>query len=183
MAVCWGRRGCCAQLGLRPSAAAPCLLVLVVFVLPLLLLFAPHRAAAQAAIPGAPVKLLVLRQTDLGIFTKLATPFYAGVYASLRAHNSTAADDVRVEIVERETKSHNTVTVLEDAMEKDKDILTLLAQFGYASVMKVLPVLPRYGLVSFAPFTGSSVVRGWSPNVYFVRATPTAELLALLRYA
>ncbi|RNE97679.1 receptor-type adenylate cyclase, partial [Trypanosoma conorhini] len=68
-------------------------------------------------------------------------------------------------------------------MQKEKDILTLLAQFGDAPVKKVLPVLPRYGLVSFAPFTGSTLVRGWNPNVYFVRADPATELLALLRYA
>ncbi|RNE97249.1 receptor-type adenlyate cyclase [Trypanosoma conorhini] len=31
--------------------------------------------------------------------------------------------------------------------------------------------------------TGSSVVRGWNSNLYFLRAGPAAELLALLRYA
>ncbi|EKF33074.1 receptor-type adenylate cyclase, putative [Trypanosoma cruzi marinkellei] len=41
----------------------------------------------------------------------------------------------------------------------------------------------RHGLVSFAPFTGSSLVRGWNPNFYFLRADPAAELLALQRHA
>ncbi|EKG01340.1 receptor-type adenylate cyclase, putative [Trypanosoma cruzi] len=41
----------------------------------------------------------------------------------------------------------------------------------------------RHGLVLFAPFTGSSLVRGWNPKFYFLRADPAAELPALLRYA
>ncbi|PWV12899.1 putative receptor-type adenylate cyclase [Trypanosoma cruzi] len=41
----------------------------------------------------------------------------------------------------------------------------------------------RHGLALFAPFTGSSLVRGRNPKFYFLRADPAAELLALLRYA
>ncbi|RNE95267.1 receptor-type adenylate cyclase [Trypanosoma conorhini] len=184
MAACWGRRGCCAHFGSRPSAASPCLLLLLVLLLLLLLPLPPHSAAAQAAaIPDTPVKILMLKRSELGVFTPMSIAFYAGLHASLRAHNSTASDDVRVEIVERETTLDDYVTVLEDVMEKEKDILAILGQFGDTSVRKVLPVLPRYDLVSFAPITGSSLVRGWNPNLYFVRADPAAELLALLRYA
>ncbi|RNE96646.1 receptor-type adenylate cyclase [Trypanosoma conorhini] len=49
--------------------------------------------------------------------------------------------------------------------------------------MSALPVLSRFDLVSFAPFTGSSAVNGWNSNMYFVRPGPKAELLALVRYA
>ncbi|RNE95718.1 receptor-type adenlyate cyclase [Trypanosoma conorhini] len=113
----------------------------------------------------------------------ISTAFYAGVHASLMAHSSTAEDDVRVEVVEREAKLDNYATVLEDVLQKEKDILVLLAQFDDAFIMSALSVLPRHDLVSFAPFTRSSAVRGWNPHVYFLRAGPKSELLALLRYA
>ncbi|RNE95694.1 receptor-type adenylate cyclase [Trypanosoma conorhini] len=184
MAVCWRRRGCSAHFGSWPSAASPCLLFLLVLLLLLLLLpLPPHSAAAQAGDPGTPVKVLLMKRNDFTVFRPMSAAFYAGVYASLRAHNSTAAGDVRVEVVERETDLDKYVTVLEDAMEKDKDILAILGQFGDTPVMKVLSVLPRYDLVAFAPFTRSGAVRGWNRHVYFVRVSPGAEMLTLLRYA
>ncbi|RNE95007.1 receptor-type adenylate cyclase, partial [Trypanosoma conorhini] len=176
MAVCWRRRRCSAHLGSRPFAASPCLLLLLVLLL-LLLPLPPHSAAAEAVAPGTPVKVLLLKRNDLGLFNAMSNAFYAGVYASLRAHSSTAAGDVRVEIVEKEAKVADFATVLEDVMQKEQDILTLLAQFGDTPVMNVRSVLPRYDLVSFAPYAWSSVVRGWNTNVYFVRAGPAAELL------
>ncbi|ORC86665.1 putative receptor-type adenylate cyclase, partial [Trypanosoma theileri] len=46
----------------------------------------------------------------------------------------------------------------------------------------VMPAIESHGVVAFAPFTGSSAVRKWSPNVYFTRAERAAEVLALVRY-
>ncbi|ESL05232.1 receptor-type adenlyate cyclase, partial [Trypanosoma rangeli SC58] len=124
-----------------------------------------------------------MKRIDPSRHNFMSTAFHSGVYASLRAHNSTAAGDVRVELVEREAKETEYVTVLEEVMQKEKGILALLTQFSDTYLRSVQPVLPRFDLVSFAPFTGSSAVRGWNPNAYFVRADPAAELLALLRYA
>ncbi|EKF31954.1 receptor-type adenylate cyclase, putative, partial [Trypanosoma cruzi marinkellei] len=66
---------------------------------------------------------------------------------------------------------------------KDKNVLALVGQQSEEFLRLVLPLLWKYELVSFAPFTGSSFLRGWNPNLYFLRADPAAELLALLRYA
>ncbi|RNF00310.1 receptor-type adenlyate cyclase [Trypanosoma conorhini] len=183
MGADWGQRGRCAQLGSRPFAASPYLLLLVVFLL-LLSLLPPHSAAAQsAAAPDTPVKVLLLKRNDLGPFSFMSNAFYAGVHASLRAHNSTAAGDVLTELVERESDGAGVATVLEDVMQKEQDILTLLAEFGDTYLGKVLSVLPSFDLVSFAPFTGSNFLRGWNPNVYFVRVSPVSELQAIIRYA
>ncbi|RNE96413.1 adenylyl cyclase, partial [Trypanosoma conorhini] len=86
-------------------------------------------------------------------------------------------------LVEKETTWDYYKAVVLVYILQQKDILTLLAQFGDASVMEVRSILDDNGLVSFAPFTGSSAVRGWDSNLYFVRASPAAELLTLLRYA
>ncbi|ESL08875.1 receptor-type adenylate cyclase [Trypanosoma rangeli SC58] len=182
MAVRWGRGGGRAQLGLRPSAAPSCLAVVSLLVL-LLLMFAPHSAASKSAVSKAHVKVLQMRGSDLTSPKAMVTAFYTGVNASLWAHNSASADDVCVEVVRRDAKMSEFVAVLEDAMQKENGTLALLTQFGDTYLNAVLPVLPRFDLVAFAPFTGSSAVRGWNPNVYFVRADPVAELLALLRHA
>ncbi|RNE98880.1 receptor-type adenylate cyclase [Trypanosoma rangeli] len=101
MTVCWGRRGGCAQFGLRPPAAALCLLLILLL---LLLPFAPHSAVAQPAEAGTTVKVLLLKRIRTARPQSMPTAFYAGVYASLWAHNSTAAGDVPVELVKREAK-------------------------------------------------------------------------------
>ncbi|ESL10565.1 receptor-type adenylate cyclase [Trypanosoma rangeli SC58] len=98
-------------------------------------------------------------------------------------HNSAAAGDVCVEVVRREAKMSEFVAVLEGAVQKENGTLALLGQFGDTYLKAALPVLPRFDLVAFAPFTASSAVRGWNPNVYFVRPDPVAELLALIRHA
>ncbi|RNE97225.1 esag4, partial [Trypanosoma rangeli] len=180
MAVRWGRGGGRARLGLRPSAAPSRLAVIS---LVLLLLFAPHSAASKSAVSKTRVKVLQMRALDLTSPKAMVTAFYSGVNASLWAHNHADEEGVYVEVVRREAKMTEFSTVLEEVMQKEKSIVALLTQFGDTYLKAVLPVLSRFDLVSFAPFTGSSAVRGWNPNVYFVRANPVAELLALLRYA
>ncbi|EKF27103.1 receptor-type adenylate cyclase, putative, partial [Trypanosoma cruzi marinkellei] len=73
--------------------------------------------------------------------------------------------------------------VIGKALNESSDILLVAGVIGDTTVANSLPVIMRHGLVSFSPFTSSSLVRGWNPNLYFLRAEPAAELLALLRYA
>ncbi|RNF26353.1 receptor-type adenylate cyclase, partial [Trypanosoma conorhini] len=146
MSVCWRRRGCSAHFGSRPSAAAPCLVLLLLLLLPL----PPHGAAVQAADPYTLVKILIVRQNDLGPLTPMSTAFYAGLRASLKTHVYTYARDVPLDIVYSRAKLAGYVNALEKVMQKEEGILTLLAQFGDASVMEVRSTLNRFDLVSFA---------------------------------
>ncbi|RNF01263.1 receptor-type adenylate cyclase [Trypanosoma rangeli] len=113
----------------------------------------------------------------------MVTAFCTGVNVSLWARNSAAEEDVYAEVFRREVKMSEFDTVLEEVMQKEKSIVALLTQFGDTYLRAVLPLLRRFDLVAFAPLTAPSAVRGWNPNVYFLRVDPVAELLALVRYA
>ncbi|KAF8291050.1 receptor-type adenylate cyclase, putative [Trypanosoma cruzi] len=72
---------------------------------------------------------------------------------------------------------------VEEAFQANPDIFILAAAMGDATLQYYLPVIRNREIISFAPFTGSTVIRGWDPYLYFVRADPLAELFALIRYA
>ncbi|ESL05211.1 hypothetical protein TRSC58_07158 [Trypanosoma rangeli SC58] len=180
MAVWWERRDGWTHFGLRPPAAALCLLLAL---LQLLLLFAPHSAVAHPAAASTQVKVLLLKHIRAAGFYSLSTAFHAGVYASMRTHNSTAEDDVIVEFVEREVKDNEYAAVLEEVMRKEESILVLLAQFGDTPREKLFPVLRQFDLVSFAPLNQWGAVAEWNPNVYFLRASPLDEVMTLVRFA
>ncbi|RNF02678.1 receptor-type adenylate cyclase [Trypanosoma conorhini] len=182
MAVCWGRRGCCAQLGLRPPAAAPCLLFLVVVVLPLLLLLALPCAGAQTAAARKVVKVVAFR-FSFQILDDFSRNIVAGLNASLHSRNFIVEDDVRVEIVLQNTTFATYPSDLSAVLRDNNDIYAVVGHCGDRLLENIKGALAQENVVAFAPFTGSSVVRGWNPNVYFLRADPGAELLALLRYA
>ncbi|KEG07006.1 receptor-type adenylate cyclase, partial [Trypanosoma grayi] len=68
-------------------------------------------------------------------------------------------------------------------MEEHKDIIALQGIIIDDIVRLATPALEKYSLVAFAPITGSGAVREWNPNLYFLRADPKGELLALIRYS
>ncbi|RNF23640.1 receptor-type adenylate cyclase, partial [Trypanosoma conorhini] len=178
MAVCWGRRGCSAQLGLRPSAAAPCLLVLVVVVLPLLLLLPLPCGAARSAAVQKEVKVVFFRFNIPGL-DDFSRNIVAGLNASLHSRNFVVEDDVRVDVVMQNTTFATYPGDLSSVL-RNKDIYAVVGHSGDKLLESIKSVLAQENAVAFAPFTGSSVVRGWNPNMYFLRADPAAELLALL---
>ncbi|RNE97680.1 receptor-type adenylate cyclase, partial [Trypanosoma conorhini] len=102
---------------------------------------------------------------------------------ALWSRNFTAADDVHIEVISKVATMETSGAAVDKAVKADKDILLLAGVIGDTAFLHSLPAAKQNSLVSFAPFTGSTLVRGWNPNVYFVRADPATELLALLRYA
>ncbi|EKG08124.1 receptor-type adenylate cyclase, putative, partial [Trypanosoma cruzi] len=106
----------------------------------------------------------------------------AGFNASLHSRNNSIMNGVRVEIVEKKTEFTNYASDLSEAL-KDNDIFAVVGHSGDKLLLNIKDVLAERDVVAFSPFTGSSLVRGWNPNLYFLRAEPAAELLALLRYA
>ncbi|PWV19561.1 putative receptor-type adenylate cyclase [Trypanosoma cruzi] len=152
-------------------------------VVALLLLFVPQVVVPKPVVCETNVKVLTLNVTDIPNDRNFADSFGAGLEAALWWRNFTVADGVHVEIVRKVTTMLTSGTVIEKALKADSNILLVAGVIGDMTAAISLPVLVRHGLVSFAPFTGSSLVRGWNPNMYFLRAEPAAELLALLRYA
>ncbi|EKF26361.1 receptor-type adenlyate cyclase, putative, partial [Trypanosoma cruzi marinkellei] len=128
------------------------------------------------------VKLWLMREMNQSQLQGTPLAFFSGMNASLWVRNYTFAEGVCVEVVEKEEVQEDKIAVLEKEM-KEENVLALVGKQSHEFIQLVLPLLEKYDLVSFVPFTGSSVLRGWYPNLYLVRAEPAAELLALVRYA
>ncbi|EKF28093.1 receptor-type adenylate cyclase, putative, partial [Trypanosoma cruzi marinkellei] len=149
----------------------------------LLLLLLPQAAVGQTACPHIEVKVLTLNVTDLPMPAYLAESLYYGFDAALRSRNYTVGENVRVTLVNKSTTMAGSGKAIENALKNDSSIFIIANVIGDATLRKYLPVIEREKVISFAPFTGSTVVRRWSPYLYFVRAHPLAELFALIRYA
>ncbi|KAH9600906.1 Adenylyl cyclase class-3/4/guanylyl cyclase [Trypanosoma melophagium] len=148
-----------------------------------LLLYTPQSALCQdVGTQKDTVKLLALNLTNHPVFDSIGKPLNAGFMASLYARNFTVAGGMRVEIVTKETTVEEAGNAVEEALSNDSRIIALYGPFGDSTVYSVVSALVRHEAVSFGLFTGSSIVRTWSRNLYFVRAEPGAELLALVRY-
>ncbi|KEG06936.1 receptor-type adenylate cyclase [Trypanosoma grayi] len=129
------------------------------------------------------VKILELRVPSLPLPPSLLHAVNAGFNASLWSRNYTVANGLRVKRIVKDMEVHGGVEAINEAMEEHDDILLVQGRIGDEALHHLLPALEEHNLVSFAPLTGSSMVRNWNPHLYFVRADPAAELLALLRYA
>nr|CAA09919.2 adenylyl cyclase [Trypanosoma cruzi] len=149
----------------------------------LLALFSPQGAISQAAVTDIHVRLWLMRKINQSSLKDTALAFYSGMNASLWARKFIVVEGVRVEVVEKEEVQEDNIAALEEDIRKDENVLALVGMQSQGFLRLVLPLLKKYDLVSFAPFTGSSLLSGWNPNLYLVRAEPAAELLALLRHA
>ncbi|PWV03548.1 putative receptor-type adenylate cyclase [Trypanosoma cruzi] len=72
--------------------------------------------------------------------------------------------------------------VIGKALNESSDVLLVAGVIGDATVLNSLPDYAPWPCL-VCPVHWVSLVRGWNPNLYFLRAEPAAELLALLRYA
>ncbi|PWU88536.1 putative receptor-type adenylate cyclase [Trypanosoma cruzi] len=162
--------------GRRACAASRCL-----FVALLLLLDLPYAVAQPSG--GDRVVKVVSFEFDFTLLDAFSRNIMAGFNASLHSRNNSIMNGVRVEIVEKKTKITNYASDLSAALKDENDIFAVVGHCGDKLLLNIKDVLAERDVVAFSPFTGSSLVRGWNPNFYFLRAEPAAELLALLRYA
>ncbi|ORC83523.1 putative receptor-type adenylate cyclase, partial [Trypanosoma theileri] len=170
---------CCSRTYFRPLLCLTALLCLIH-----LLVYTPHSALCQDAGPAIrTVKALFFNRTDILSTRRLFAALVAGFRASLSSHNFTVTDGIRVEIVKREATVDNLYNLAVNDLSKDNRIFVLTGIFGDVALQHVLPAIESHGVVAFAPFTGSSTLRKWNPHLYFTRAEPASELLALIRYA
>ncbi|EKF26495.1 receptor-type adenylate cyclase, putative [Trypanosoma cruzi marinkellei] len=160
----------------RACAAARCLIVA------LLLLLDLPCVVAQSSGDDRVVKVVSF-EFDIPLLVSFSRNIMAGFNASLHSRNNSIMNGVRVEIVERKAKHANYASDLSAALDEDSSIYAVVGHCGGDLLLNIKDVLAARNVVAFDPFSGSSLVRGWNPNLYFLRADPAAELLALLRYA
>ncbi|AAZ10979.1 receptor-type adenylate cyclase GRESAG 4, putative [Trypanosoma brucei brucei TREU927] len=115
---------------------------------------------------------------------RLTEAINAGLNASFAARQWTVAPNVTVQVVPPPPNNVSFMETLHDTINQNKGkFIIIIGPMGDVETLHALPLLEREDLVAFAPITGSDSVRGWNPNIYFIRASPTAELIALVRYA
>ncbi|EKG04301.1 receptor-type adenylate cyclase, putative, partial [Trypanosoma cruzi] len=115
--------------------------------------------------------------------TYITESLHHGFVAALWSRNYVVGDNVRVTLINKSTTIAESGKAVEEAFQANPDIFILAVAMGDKNLQYYLPVIRNREIVSFAPFTGSTVIRGWDPYLYFVRADPLAELFTLIRYA
>ncbi|KAH9600992.1 Leucine-binding protein domain [Trypanosoma melophagium] len=149
-----------------------------------LLLYTPQSALCQDVVtPKSIVRAISINVRDISFPRNIRYGLGAGFMASLFSHRFTVADGVVLNITKKESDFSAVKNDLQEALSDSSHFLFVMGPMGDDALLEVLPVLKAHGAVSFAPTTASSVVRGWNPNLYFTRPSPSAELFALLRYA
>ncbi|EKF26438.1 receptor-type adenylate cyclase, putative, partial [Trypanosoma cruzi marinkellei] len=155
----------------RACAAARCLIVA------LLLLLDLSCVVAQSS-GGDRVVKVVSFEFGIPFLDDFSRNIMAGFNASLHSRNNSIMNGVRVEIVEKKAEFTNYASDLSAALNNDSNIYAVVGHCGDKLLLNMKDVLAARNVVAFDPFTGSSLVRGWNPNLYFLRADPAAELLA-----
>ncbi|KEG05292.1 adenylyl cyclase, partial [Trypanosoma grayi] len=142
-----------------------------------------ESAAGEAPVTQKTVDILSIYVENTMAVSRATSAVYAGSLASLLARNFAVANGVPLRIIYANATPNSIESDVASAISNNPNTLLVAGPVGDEMLLKALPALRSSGLISFAPITGSSQVRGWNPNLYFLRPEPAAELLALIRYA
>ncbi|CCD19643.1 hypothetical protein, conserved, partial [Trypanosoma vivax Y486] len=109
---------------------------------------------------------------------------YCGFSASMAARNYTVSAGAKIQVITPPSTDEPVIEFLNKTAHKHRDgLLVVVGPFGDSNVIEAIPILRRHRIVAFSPYTGSGAVRGWNPNLYFLTADPTGEVIALIRYS
>lgn len=115
-----------------------------------------------------------------------ARAVWEGIDAAFYASNYTVAGNRSLVIVQPDLDAVNSdiVAVVSKAVAEYPTLMGVLGPFSDATLMELLQsnVLSNNDLMALGPYTGSSTVRVWNPNVFFTRAEPLVELKVMLQY-
>ncbi|RHW71110.1 hypothetical protein DPX39_080053900 [Trypanosoma brucei equiperdum] len=158
-------------------------------VLPLLLLI-PGLCAEECNSSGkVTVKVHNLLYSSK-ISSKIYEPVIAGFNASIEAHKGELPANVCIEVEHVHARSdEDYITYLKNKIDGDaavqnkSELPIVLGPVGDETTLHLTSELEKFGIVAFSPFTGSSDVRVWKKSLYFLTASPIAQVLALIRYA
>ncbi|AAZ11036.1 receptor-type adenylate cyclase GRESAG 4, putative [Trypanosoma brucei brucei TREU927] len=118
------------------------------------------------------------------ISAKIYDPIIAGFNASITNGNPPSGANVEVVYVPpMDDSKYADFLNNETSFGENNKISIILGPVGDQNTLGLLKYFKEKNVTSFSPFTGSSKVRSWNPNLYFLTASPAAEMLALLRYA
>ncbi|CBH10759.1 receptor-type adenylate cyclase GRESAG [Trypanosoma brucei gambiense DAL972] len=118
------------------------------------------------------------------ISAKIYDPITAGFNASITNGNTPSGANVEVVYVPPMDDSKYADYLEKHMTTHDgEELPVILGPVGDKNTLGLLKYFKEKNVISFSPFTGSSKVRSWNRNLYFLTASPAAEMLALLRYA
>ncbi|CBH13048.1 receptor-type adenylate cyclase GRESAG,(fragment), partial [Trypanosoma brucei gambiense DAL972] len=118
------------------------------------------------------------------ISAKVYDPITAGFNASITNGKSPSGAKVTVIYVPPKNDSDYVQYLNNDTSFVNlSEISVVLGPVGDKNTLDLTEYFKEKKVIGFSPFTGSSKVRSWNPNLYFLTASPAAEMLALLRYA
>ncbi|RHW68775.1 Adenylate and Guanylate cyclase catalytic domain containing protein [Trypanosoma brucei equiperdum] len=132
------------------------------------------------------VKVLSLMFNSAGATVDIINSLNVGFNASLAAQNWTVVAGIDVTVIRPPSYNVSAAEYLENYVKNADDGESLLVVFGpmgEGNIRKSYKVLKEHNLVAFAPLTELTESRKFLPNLYFLRPEPSAELVALIRYA
>ncbi|KEG05789.1 receptor-type adenlyate cyclase, partial [Trypanosoma grayi] len=147
------------------------------------LVAAPRGAVGQSTEATRVVQMLSIDAKESWSTNHIREAAAAGFLASLYSRQYIVCKGVVVNMTRKVVELDQVYTVINADLKASNDLLLVLGPKEDAPLLRAIPALKAHDCVSFAPITGSSQVRGWNPNLYFLRPEPAAELLALIRYA
>ncbi|GET87570.1 receptor-type adenylate cyclase b [Leishmania tarentolae] len=161
--------------------------LLIVGVLTLVVPTAPTvwATGAQTA-PEDPVYLLNAMYSLEDYNTNHAKALWLGIDSALHAAGYTAARGRPIKIIEPDPMDDlsDIVGVVMKALSRYPTLLGVIGPYSDARLYTVMlsRQIENSGLMFLSPFTGSSVVRVWNDNVYFMRAEPRLEIMTMVKH-
>ncbi|CAG9572239.1 receptor-type adenylate cyclase b [Leishmania major strain Friedlin] len=189
--ACWcgagGVAGCVRQQHAYRCSRLLAGVLLIVGALTLAVSTAPTAWAAGANVsPDEPVYLLNAMYSLSDYSWKHAKALWLGIDSALHAVGYTAASGRPIKIIEPgPTDDRSDIVAV--VMKALKDYPTLLGVIGPYSDTRLgalmsSPEIQNSGLMFLGPFTGSSAMRVWNENLYFMRAEPRLEIMAMAKH-
>ncbi|KAG8340751.1 hypothetical protein TRVL_08422 [Trypanosoma vivax] len=114
-----------------------------------------------------------------------ATAVVAGFNASLRSKRNQLGDHVNITVITPTLEEVHNVTYIEQFLSNSNESIlrVVLGPLGSVPIKMLLPLLETYDVVAFGPISAGIAGRQRNQHLYFLTASPYADLMALIRYS
>ncbi|CBZ25371.1 receptor-type adenylate cyclase b [Leishmania mexicana MHOM/GT/2001/U1103] len=189
--ACWcgagGVAGCVKQRHAYRCSRLLAGTLLIVGALTLAVSTAPTAWAEGAHISSdEPVYLLNAMYSLSDYSANHAKALWLGIDSALHAASYTAAGGRPIRIIEPDPKVDlsDIVAVVKKALKDYPSLLGVIGPYSdtYLGALMSSPEIQSSGLMFLGPFTGSSALRVWNENLYFTRAEPRLEIMAMVKH-
>ncbi|KAG5481484.1 hypothetical protein LSCM1_05501 [Leishmania martiniquensis] len=185
-----GERGGAGGVDQPPAYRRPRLLAAALLIAGVLALVVPTtrpvRAAGAANDEKGPVLLLNTMYSASGNVEDHAKALWLGVDSALYSAKYTTAGGRTVKIVEPDPNANRAdiVAVVKKALADNEGLLGVIGPYSDSYLATALrdSDIRESGLMFLSPFTGSGAVRVWDDSVYFTRAEPRLEIMAIVQH-